>query len=519
MKTKPPLSIIAIIALIMVAALCAANHWEIIKLIGPQNILEGAEADMTNTIRAGINPYANESLPQRANVYGPVYYSVAAILSPWLPEGLPGLRLLAAGALIGACLTLFSIACKAGTGKPAAAASALILYITTALTYSILARPDTTGLLLMLLTIRLAMNRGIGWQILAAVAAVAAFLTKPYFLFGAGAAGLWVLWERGIRAALIHAGILAATAAVTAAVITLTIPNYWTLCIGIHRTAETKDFEVLVSQSLYFAGQHLPLLITAIAAAVLACKKAKLPPLRSLWRSSPGGPLGWALICTAVAVIVLMGKLGWHRGAYLIYFVHLGTPFLVLAAALATHGKTKLQTSILLAQTAILSACLQPKPGPESNAAWNQIAAVKNQTFNGRTPRILASTMLAGTPYANGLELPDNGQAQYLYAHNTKAGTNIGHTRELTAALTAAIQSGTYDEIWCCRPYDWPYLPKDLIPQSYSPAGVLTVPAYYAHFNKPWKFGTGAFHLERWVRKPAGQPISVAPPPPSSPQH
>lgn len=44
-------------------------------------------------------------------------------------------------------------------------------------------------------TMETTIGRGTGRQILAAVAA---FLTKPYFLFGAGAAGLWVLWERGI---------------------------------------------------------------------------------------------------------------------------------------------------------------------------------------------------------------------------------------------------------------------------------------------------------------------------------
>ena len=496
-------------------------HFTIAHLNGAQEYREGAILDTTMLLIGGDHPYNPENAPTHTNVYGVTLSAIMAWLSPWVHPDLTNHRIVSGIFLFFACVVLWSVAMKSGLGKRDAFFVGAFFYIIYNLSYSVLARPDSVGVFSMLTCIRLAMvSPGRPWSVASWCASIIfaglAFFTKPYFLFGAGCAAVYIGWHRSLKQSVVYWAGICGFLALLLVVASKAWPMYWFSTFQIHRLANTPHTEHFWSQWQFFSITHV-FWLGALAAGVpglLHWKRLNKDSIKLAWTSGIGSivPGHWAGFCMITASVILAMSLAWHQGAYFIYFVHLLTPFVLLTGGMAlknrhleireTGHRIPLNSVVALAQIIVLLSVIRPVPTMEMGPY------LASKTLLDRNLKLLVTPLLVPEMIEQGIEYPDNGQTEYFLAcslgfpeDTDKDILNI--SSEFIDDLRSKMSEAYWDRIIMVPTLFSHYFRDEDIQANYEYKGGFKHYSYYARFLKPWIYGGegASYPVQIWERK------------------
>ncbi|HVZ63859.1 MAG TPA: hypothetical protein VG936_04660 [Lacunisphaera sp.] len=320
--------------------------------------------------------------------YGPGYPTfvrpfLRAMRDPYVAHRLANFAALAAACVMLALL-LRANRCPAGV----TAGLVALYYALQAGSYSIQARPDflVAGEIIALLALGQPTVRARFHPVVFAgvfgVAALAAYLTKPYTLLACAVVvphGLWFGPRRpAIWTALVAGAILAGGVAAFA----FANPYYFFEAFVSHLAKPENDGAWFLHQWRDFA--LLSFASAALGAMPLAGEVrhlcSRLP--QTLWQPQPADAAAgyWSLAAVA-GFVALLGPPGWRIGAYLTYHFHLLLPPLLVLAGIACRAAPPAQSAVrlpwrelLLAANLAVVVALAPAP-PPPDPAWHDLAA------------------------------------------------------------------------------------------------------------------------------------------------
>jgi hypothetical protein len=366
-------------------ALCVNLY--VITLPGPQEYRESAMIVATDALARGENLYSIPNQPQLTNMYGIGYHALMAPIAR-----LAGGSTFSAHRIVSTLLTLASCALIVAELRrqklqwSLAIVAGVLLYLDLAvrgadlrqraLPETILARPDALGLLLFLLSVLIPLRFDFSSKSLGVSVALAvlALLTKPYFSFGYGVVAAHLLligrWRRRGVIYLLAGG---ASLALTVVVATSLMPTYAANVItgSAAASAAHSSWRHLFAQ----LGTYLIELPGTIVIVVISVRVMRQRPLP------------FATFAAVCAAVILLLKLGRYEGNSMIYFAHLLTPFLLLAAfgAIAMTPPTRRWGWLLLILLDLLLLPLTAVSPPRAHAEvwdrWERLLETKKNVY------------------------------------------------------------------------------------------------------------------------------------------
>lgn len=405
----------------------------------PQEMREGALLWSTRALLTLQNPYALETLPGPANMYGPLYpllvVPVAALIGPSLfaHRLVNGLWILVACGLIFRVLRGYGVTRLTATAGSAMNLAGLLYWVGPT------ARPDGLGVALLIGAYAVMAPNPLSPRRFGAglLLAMAGFATKVYYVLPALAVVAWVIWRRGpIRSlpiALTAAGALAATTLLLMSV----FPAWAPIVLGANLRSTTYDPWHLAIQSRDWAIFSLPLLVGLAAA----------------WRPWRAPVDLWTLALGAgVAAMVL--ALGGHRGAHMTYFFHLVTPPLTVVALRHADRATlpRLAFAVALPVAVLLNAhwfTFDVDRMTRAEATFNRLArAIDHASRPAGTSEIAPLLMAAG------IDPVETGHTEYFHVSEHPAYLSLfwaeaarleAGERRFTHRFYSAMHSGAFD--------------------------------------------------------------------------
>lgn len=498
-------------------------HFTIIHLNGVQEYREAAIVDTTHVIINGGSPYDADKVPTHTNVYGVSMSVIMAWISDWIDPNIVNHRIVSGIFIIGSCLLLFSIAKASGITMLNSCLAGLIFYTIVNLSYSILARPDGLGLFLMLGCIRLSMFPKKMSPLILVVSILLgclAFFTKPYFIFGAGCAAVYLGWHKNMKTAVFYwiGFCFALFGFISLAKVYW--PMYSFSTFDIHKLANTPDQEHFLSQWGFFVLTHLTF-VAFIGVSLFkviskpSIKRSKPQKMfQSIWNEGMQSvfPGHWSGFCSFTALLILGVSLAWHQGAYFIYFVHLASPFIIICGLLSLEkfhkdikvgGKpTRVEYALvaIAVQVTLLSLLLRPLPvmDTQNYLAWKSMLDPKL--------KILAPPIFIPEMIDKKMEYPDNGQTEYFLSCSlgfpeTTDPSILKISQQWLDQLRAQVQDAYYDRIIMVPGFFSHYFPDGTIEKRYFKKAEGYHYSYYGKFTQPWKYGDSYYPMEVWERK------------------
>lgn len=390
----------------------------------PQEMREGAMLLTTAAFLEGRNPYALDTLPIPANVYGPLYPLLTLPLAALLGPGLFVHRLVDGIGMGIACLILYRVLRREGVGRLHATLGAAINLAGLLYWVGPASRPDGVGMALLLGAFAV-LAQGPREPRRFAVALLLSLLglaTKVYFVFpvlvGTAFTLVDAVLRRDLRGAIL--GVvqgIAAVGSILAAVVLLALlfPGWAPVVLGANLAATEFRLDHLLRQSGDWAVFSAPLLLALVLG-------------RHHWREPPDF---WAFALFAgITAIVL--ALGGHPGAHMTYLFHLVSPPLTVVAlrAASRHAGGRLGFAALVPATALVIALV-----PSSNSLGQPLFMLELDRF----ARAEASFARA--------------QAAIAQARNPTGTTEFAPL--LLAAGHTPIETG-HSEYWTALDPPWP---------------------------------------------------------------
>lgn len=491
-----------VLTMVLVAAYYGALHWAVLQIPHPITQDEPGFVEIT----AGMNAYAGDNLQTCGNVYGPGYAFFVRPFTMFIANPYLAHRWANSVAL---ALTLGLLGwqlLREGVGRLETAGALVIVYVLNVSSHSLAASADLLAAALCFGAL-VAGRRGT-WPALACclLLSVMGGLTKLYAAFGWLAVASHLLFFAPRAKALSFLGISILTALLCAALLDRYAPGYFLSTFVVHWVATTPSFAVWRDQAVEFA--------------LLACGLVAL----SLWgcprRRTFSLEGGRALISPAVdlwdwaafwATVVLLGKLGWHAGNYLVYYYHLLLLPLVIVAVRRIGPSPRTGRALLFANLLVLGWQLPPLPGNDHWSSLERNVSEVNgpvlaeplfEPFTAIHPNIVlfehgqTASILQALDWP-GPATPPAYQAMrrslLLGAEATNARINAGEF----AAIYLAYQNFPGQVAWC---YDRERYAK-AVEAHYKPVGEILFYPYCAPFWDRKQHGRYAFHVMKWVPK------------------
>ncbi|MDX2110168.1 MAG: hypothetical protein SFY80_08010 [Verrucomicrobiota bacterium] len=456
---------------------------------------EGTILVVAHNWAQGKSPYNPDTLPENLWVYGPAH--------PWIVKTIWGVDakwshirmmnfcfLIVAATGLAWALSRNKVRCQYYILLPALALSAWL--VSTSMT----AYCDAGGLACFVWALALSQH-GASWKskLIACMLVLIGTLFKPYFLWAGPLISISIFCYENIKSAAKWTIIWAAFTATGVALFQINNPTFFNLTIQLHKDWATSYFTFLRDQTLAWSLRNtgtLVLVLIAISAFVLN-RNYKIIK-------------NWMADATTMqflaTVIILSGKLGWHGGAFLIYYLHLLTP--VSLIWLGTRIDTGIyynfkQIAIILNALALI--LYLPRPADDFGSFDPRL-----KEFLSKHHGSLAIPEMI--PFADEYELiiPDNGQSEYLFNTNIaiqhrdyasemkSAGKTWRKWRQYNWFTTVQnnIRSKKYPAIIISSvSYDllpWMYWLPD-IEKYYDQTLVIPMDYYMAEWNAPHHFG------------------------------
>ena len=480
---------------------------------------EAAHALNTERFLANKDLYQLSSLPLFTNVYGLGYNLLVSPFALLLGSTHQVHRMVSALFLMGCSLLIYRLCRTRKVSATIAASAAMLFYMLQCKTTSLAASPDLPGLFFMLLAVAVTDVNRTRWVhlLLALVFGTFGLLIKPYFLFALPLIALTVFINESKGKGLTFLGISIATVAAILFMQSVWMPYAFYCIYKMHWITATHEWAFLREQLKYFSLYHAGILLVPFALFIFGLTKTIrsenfptlkgwLPPQsRLLDLRSPllSRKLDIVVLGSISAALVLLTKLGWHGGAFLIYFFHLLTPFL-LVWVVSSAAKAGLQHHILMSGMAVNTIVLALlAPAFPSVDIGRQLA--NDRWFRGAEKNVLAAPHFADELRAHGMHLVDNGESEYVIRSALEMasmqGTEIhDKCRDYVDAITHSIKSEAYSAIILSNDY-MPYVDREILRKHYQLTHSIACDMYFGPFSSPSLYGKLAEPMEVWEPK------------------
>jgi hypothetical protein len=435
--------------------------------------------------------YAYDAVPLRANLYGPVYPVLVSLVSflevdPYLLQ-----RGVVAALLVAACVTL-AVGLPRGVPLLARVLAAAFLYAAHVASPSIAAGPDTLLLLLyvmFLVAVGRLRSPSLG-LVVATAGLVLLFFSKPYGILVWGGYVGYLLFFRSAKWAFANVAVSLIVATLLGLLISAHWPAYRFSVLEVHTRFATWFFEELAAQVRDFSLYHFALLILCAGAVWAAVHRvARAGSWAEKWRELRERPPSFALWMVLVATVALLGRLGWHGGAYLIYFYHLLLPPLLLVVFgevwLRVEAGHWLKRALVAANLALTLYFLPPWPiaKPERFLPVRGVAWVD--------PVLEAWAMQQPM-----VELIDNAQSEYLvFAGLHSSDPEIRQRAEQWSSekreklISGDVRYVVFSAVHNRPLFSWGQQLSPLLLKHYQPVHSLTTYPYFLLFRDRRGFG------------------------------
>lgn len=323
MKFHHYLKIIFALCLAFFFVKLALYHYHIVVHPYPVGYREGASMTSTEALVHGLNPFDMKMQPQYTNDYGIGYSLVVAPFAKVFGITMLVHRAVSAFFIFAAGALLFAVMRRVGVPLLLNLGGGLLFYASllypTTTTPS--ADPSSLGLFLFLGTIFIPWLRKYSWGslLLSIVLGILAYYTKPYFFVGIALIGSYIFFFVSKRKGLAYTATFLALFIASIIIVHRLADCYFANCFFIHDNIRHLYMDHLKNQVIAYAQLHLGLLATLFTAMFFLISKRLIKPSLPLH-----------LYCGAGTLLLLLIWLGKHSGAYLWYFFHLLSPFLLI---------------------------------------------------------------------------------------------------------------------------------------------------------------------------------------------
>lgn len=407
----------------VVMAFCATRPY-------PLECRENAPLLTTTLMTQGRNPYALAEQPVFINVYGIAYHWVVYPLARLFGSSFQLHRFVSCLFVLLCALALVWAMRFDGIGWTLTVPAGAVLIADLSLGLHIVARPDSLGLFLFLLSVIVpyrARFRPSG-LLAGGLAALLAFFSKPYFAVGAVfVAGYLVLFV-GMRRGLAFAALFALALTLAGRGIHVLYPCYFTNVFFINFNIAGRDVRHLIVSAGAFA------VLQAGAAGIVACRAWRAVAGRKDSLRRQVGPSarergGGGLFtcaspdfpaCLLVCSCLIMLGMGLHPGQSLLYYHQLVTPFLLWLAFKTAHTYSTAGWRAALLLQVLLTAGYAARKAPrclkDYTAEWRQV-----ETEMAKYDDVFHCGEIAHIIHKQGKTVYDNSQTRYYQwgtAHN-----------------------------------------------------------------------------------------------------
>lgn len=376
-------------------------------------------AATTYALRLGLNPFSLKHQPQFANVYGPLYPTLAALLTTDPQDSFIVARLVSSAALVGNCLVLGWWV--AWVSSPLIAVGAATFYLFQQLDASSGVFPMSLGTLLLLLPIAWVDVRGVTTKrvVIGGLMGGVAFMTKPYFVVLSLIMGLISLARLSWRATLLYSILTGGLLCGVLLSYAYLFPALWLNTVLHHMAVVRFDPQYRMEQVAFFTRQAWPLLCSCAVCWIvlsLRCFRERGIQLATVARD----PAVLAAFCTGV---LFYFKMSGHSGSALgHYLCHIFTPFFLVVWSktlwsLCRHGEATTKRFLVAIGGCILGGSVF------LSHAWNRPLTLTSEerrswevvrSYVRESSLVLADPPTVSLLIENKVPLVDSGQSEFF---------------------------------------------------------------------------------------------------------
>ena len=340
MDESPWFRRVLFIIVILIGIVFLFVHIKIIFFPYPMELREGAQQLTTHALLNGINPYSLEKNPIYTNVYGIFYNLLVLPFSKIFGNSLSLYRLINGFCILGQILLLVWVFRIQKNDWLAVIIAMLLMWLAQIFYVTPLARPDTFGGLLFLMTLFVPFifsfsNQSLFFSI---IFGILSFYTKVFFFLGVIIIAAYLFLFISKRKAILYTFSVMLVLIVSAVIINKFLTAYFVNIIYPLFTNRIKnDYGRLYSQSVKFIRDYWGLLLVGLFALFEIFKKIKkkddyLLNFDLMKIDSPmiSPKMDFMLFCLLVSSMLVLLLLGKHSGTTMTYFYQLMTPFLLM---------------------------------------------------------------------------------------------------------------------------------------------------------------------------------------------
>ncbi len=383
----------------------AIYHERFILYPFPQAYREGAMMTTTEALVHGRNPFDIALQPQYTNDYGIVYSLVTAPFAKIFGITMTVHRAVAAFFIFASCGLIFAVMRRLQVPILLNLSGVLLLYASLLFpaTTTPTADPSSIGLFLFLCVVFVPWLCHYSWGslLLSVILGILCYYTKPYFFVSIGLIGSYVFFFVSKRKGLVYTGVFLVLFVLSIVIVNRLANCYFANCFFIHDNIRHLYMAHLIAQVKAYVHLHAGLLIAGgIAVGGLLYQRA-------LKLSCP-----LYLYCGGLTLFLLLIWLGKHNGAYLWYFFHLLSPFLLIGV-LSAIGRFKhwplCAAGLIAFNLVVMTQGIDVKKMDYKDEQW---LIAKKLIANNE--RILTTSLLTPLLIEHGREFDDSGLSEYF---------------------------------------------------------------------------------------------------------
>ncbi|MBF0387030.1 MAG: hypothetical protein HQL20_04155 [Candidatus Omnitrophica bacterium] len=320
--------------LLVIAAQLLAYHYRFIVYPFPNEYREGAVMTTTAGLVRGVNPYDLGNQPQYMNDYGIFYSIVAYPFAKVFGVTMLVHRLVTAFFIFACCGLMLWVMRRRGADWLLSAVALVIFYAGCVYpgTTTPMANPSSLGVFIFLCALFVPWSRGFSYPtlFLSAALGILGYYTKPYCLLSVPMMALYLFLFVSKRKACVFSAAVAVLGVLSILFVDRVWNCYFANCFFLHTNPGWMSWRHSVVQLKAFINLN-NMVLWASGAALAAQVFLVRQDLLKIWRERR--PFSFVLYCALICSLVLIFFLGKHEEAYLWYYFHLVSPFLLICMA------------------------------------------------------------------------------------------------------------------------------------------------------------------------------------------
>lgn len=456
-----------------------------ISINSPLEIREGAVVITTDLLAKGQNPYSLLNMPVYANVYGIFYNLIVLPFANIFGVSFAVHRLVSLVFIVLSCYLVYKLLLDSKIPKYLSVFGVSLLFCQITLKgYDILARPDSLGLSLFLLSLLIPFYKKFSFNslVVGALFGILAFLTKPYFILGIFYLGIYLFFFKSKKRGFCFLVTSLLTLSAVALIMNYLFETYLINTVFSHLEVAGNDSGHLKKQVAEYIKWNFGI-ITAFGIALFYYRKKKRIDL-----------ISFSLIAS---ILVVFLKMGLHSGNYMTYFTQLITPFFLFVALKFISKNVKSAVRLLISTLLLVnilywyhqstSAQFNVGKNTEYWIKWEELLSSQNNVYN--------SPLVAHVLARQNKPIYDTGQTEY-YLPGAKLANELGLDKEAypryleyKRGIINDVTEGKFDLVTITKRNYTPFDRKTL-KQKYKLSDIWTV----SLFNDHWP-------TEIWVKK------------------